>query len=298
MSTTSTSKQGWSLSPVPPVNLCPTAKTVSSTTRESRRTDDQQDGPGVMLPQDNRTAANTVRKQGRGDQAPIRSDLFSAMTSMNFVETPGAGMLHRLALHGSAQAELEQPDLDDAVMPELDVNAYDDSGRRALHLTCTSSPAACRHGALALCRMQWAGRNMRGIDTKKSSGYTPLHFACESGCSEVVASLIALKADVNAAARIQDATQHFKGESKTPLHVATSQGNIATLQLLLEGQQVGTMKEVRTGVGEANLTHVRCGQKWKSLTARGTRPCIMQLSKYECDESSVATDAVESRSAT
>ncbi|EKX54127.1 hypothetical protein GUITHDRAFT_46725, partial [Guillardia theta CCMP2712] len=65
-------------------------------------------------------------------------------------------------------------------------------------------------------------------------GYTPLHFACESGSVETVEYLIAHRADVNARSLMQDATQQLKGEGRTPLHAAVSRGSVEVIQLLLQ----------------------------------------------------------------
>mmetsp|Transcript_9173 Transcript_9173/g.30587 ORF Transcript_9173/g.30587 Transcript_9173/m.30587 type:complete len:331 (-) Transcript_9173:1655-2647(-) len=224
MSTTSTSRQ---------------AKTIGSTTRETRQRDEDREEERVFLPQESRMASNTVRKQ--------------AMTSMNFVEAPGAGMLHRLALHGSAQVhELLALRLPKAVMPELDVNASDDSGMVPLHY-------AASNGQREACEALIEKKALVDIQ-KLNTGYTPLHFACESGSVETVEYLIAHRADVNARSLMQDATQQLKGEGRTPLHAAVSRGSVEVIQLLLQGRQVDETKvqakvDTPDGSGNTALHH-------------------------------------------
>jgi hypothetical protein len=82
-------------------------------------------------------------------------------------------------------------------------------------------PRAVKAGALGLVGVLLRAR---GLGTYRPGSSTPLHLACDGGCSDMVALLLSHGADVGA--------RDSKG--RLPLHYACTSGNTVSVKLMLE----------------------------------------------------------------
>ncbi|TVY39322.1 putative ankyrin repeat protein [Lachnellula occidentalis] len=89
------------------------------------------------------------------------------------------------------------------------------------------------------------------VDQKDSNGNTPLHFAAEGGCEQMVTLLIDLGADINMR---NSPSSPFLGSSSTPLMIAARSGNIRLVRLLLErGSDVNGKNKTEEGALEETI---------------------------------------------
>ena len=83
-----------------------------------------------------------------------------------------------------------------------------------------------------------------GVNDKRDSGQTPLHFASKSGQTDVAALLIDLGADVNATDRLK----------QTPLHAACTEEHLDTAKLLLQRGAAVNARDIK-GIDTIPMQH-------------------------------------------
>ena len=107
------------------------------------------------------------------------------------------------------------------------ISARDADGRSVLHLAASSKEACMVEflfDAFTLLRLLLGPR--ADINTRTHNGWTPLHFAAQSGNEAMVKLLLGLQADVSAK----------DNHGRTALHIAASRGHALVIGLLLDAK--------------------------------------------------------------